>query len=427
MFKNSSILTYLRNGVAVLAIAFSLPALSVSAQTTSVSPSTASDSLANPLHGINILSCVEVFNWEKYVADQRNNITNSNPYDKQGCLRQENLAVNGTKNVTKDAQGNITSVNYSVSQTSVRANRYRDFNGNNNTTAKAALGDAPVLGIFPNGNFSAQALSTYNINGSVAQAATGSDRTQLGNIGSIYTAEELNRLYAPGTNRTGAPRIVFTGRDRLVNGSYDGGTCTAANGKMTPRSRLLVGTSDEVRANPSVFGDPSNPIVTCRWTYPDGRKTDMVIDQNMEIYQFVYVINYPTAQQCQTLFDIPPSQYEANCLQYFRDRLGKNLAGRADGSKFIYTLTYYGMFADSAFRCQTVAQTNCDEAPRWGPNGNWKNPDINGPRRNYSTTATEQELRAFYGAGYNNLSLQQLQNSYNGLVRSLDGYSVYVL
>ncbi len=462
-----------------------------------VTPTTAADSLITPTWGMNVRACLEVFNWETYEAEKAAGRTNSNPYDKKGCLTQKNLMTNsanpdtandpdGKGVITKDATGKITAVNYNVGPIRIKDGdknpatpvMYKDFENTDNAVAKTAFGDMPVMGIFPNAGLPAQSINTYDIDGKLVANGSNVDRSKLdapATLTSIYAESELAKIYNSGAARTGAPRLVFTGPDRLTPGktdSYDGGTCYPEGGKMKVRTKVLTGTPQEVDTTPESYGDPSNPIVSCQWRFPDGTKSPIVIDRNMEVRQFVFVINYPTQAQCTALWKIPANQFDY-CQKFFRDRIGKVLSGKDDGSKIVYTYTYYGMWSDASNICQTnstVKAADCSPAYRWNNNTNWADPDQTGPRSSFATTATETQLIGFYSdtrvartpliapafgctvdskegicgkkaidlptlkatftaeqtTAYNNY-IKQLKGQFDGYIRAYKGYSVYVI
>jgi hypothetical protein len=493
--------TIIKNLLTLSVLTMSVIGVNGYAQSATVTPTSAMDSLATPYHAIDVYTCVSTFDWDTYMSDSRKAVEklnaeiaagktnaqldfNSNPYIENGCIQQTAYSTNGNKVVTTDGNGLVNNVNYNIANYRITANKYGEFTGAGSADAKNILKDIDVLSI------RSQAYSTFDIDGKVVTASPSVDRTRLENLGSIYTNDELNRLYGNGTSRTGVPRMVNVGRDLIFDKKaynarftdnnpgndqytmaqfpcnaqtksedcfYDGGTCTANNGKMTSRRKLLTGTPDEVNAtaifaaNPNDY-QPDSPISNCAWDVANDKgegqtripncddkrrrigTTLMVLDCNMGITQFVSIINYPTQKQCTDYWNIIPSLYEQQCLTHFRNTIGKVLAGNASGTRFVYTHTSYGMWADSSFRCQTKEQTNCDFAPRWGANGNWKNPDVGGPRSNYSTTATEAQLRAFYNdycTDRNNApkrcsSVDSLRNRFNGYIRQYDGRSTYV-
>lgn len=385
--------------------------------TVNVTPESASDSLATPIYGVNVTACLEVFNWENFAADTRNGITNSNPYDSKGCVSQTNVTVNGTRSVVKNNIGQITDVNYTVGPTQIVKTKYKDFDGTsgpNSQVAKDAFGEMPLVGVFPNSGFNGQAIDTYTITGQLVTNGGNFNRGELAGLNTIYTDAELNLLYNPQTARTGAPRLISTGPDNYTGENYNGGTCRAEGGVMRVRTSVLDGTPDQTPLSEDQTGSVSTPITSCKLQFADGTDSETVIDQSMLVYQYVYVINYPTVQQCQQLFNIVPQNYQSVCLKFYKDRLGKVYAGNNDGSKVVYTYTFYSMFSDA----NTVPT-------RFGPDGGWKNPDINGPRKTYTSNATAAQLNAYYPRS--NLTEAQKRGAFEGYIRQADGYSIYVM
>ena len=466
-----------------------------------VTPTTAADSLITPTWGMNVKTCLEIFNWETYAAEKAAG-RSANPYDKKGCLTQKNLVTNsanpdsvndadGKAVITKNAAGKITAVNYNVGAIRIKdldnnpatPPMYKAFQNTDNAETKAAFGNMPVLGIFPNAGNAAQGLNTYEPNGTLATNGSNVDRSKLdvpATLRSIYSEAELARIYGSGSARTGAPRLIFTGPDKLNSNPslYDGGTCYPGTtrtdlGKMKVRTKILNGTAGETSVAPESFGDPANPIVACHWRFKDGTKSEIVLDRNLEVRQFVFVINYPNQAQCTAIWNIPADQY-AYCQKFFRDRYGKVLTGKGDGDKLVYTYTYYGMWSDASNICQTVGTTlvpDCSPSYRWNSNTNFVDPDLTGPRANFTTSATEAQLIEFYAENNRvfrvpalasafgcvatatpgicstkavdlpaikatftpaqttayNTYVAGLKSRYEGYVRSFKGYSVYVL
>ena len=150
------------------------------------------------------------------------------------------------------------------------------------------------------------------------------------------------------------------------------------------------------------------------------------------------------------------------------------MTGKGDGDKLVYTYTYYGMWSDASNICQTVGTTlvpDCSPSYRWNSNTNFVDPDLTGPRANFTTSATEAQLIEFYAENNRvfrvpalasafgcvatatpgicstkavdlpaikatftpaqttayNTYVAGLKSRYEGYVRSFKGYSVYVL
>lgn len=394
---------------------------------TTVTPASAADSLATPYYGVDLTVCVQEFDWVDYIAKKKAGQANVNGYKPVGCLRQENFSSNGKRIINKNASGKIVSVNYTNEQTAPKT-KYREFNtasGNAVDKAKAVVGELPVLGIFDNAGQKGQATGTFQYDGTVDKSVISVDRTKIESLNNIYTDSELSKLYGANTQRTGAPRIVFTGPDKLtkINNQdyYAGGTCSVnpTTGKMEVRREILKGTSDETEVGPGwdeYYPDPSNPIVGCRWHYPDGTKSEIVLDQNMQIYQFLFVMKYPTAAQCKEFFNIPESQYENRCLQHYRNTYNP-LTGKNTGNQVVHTYTYYGMWSDS----NTYPY-------RWGVDGGWKNPDINSPRKTYSANISADDLKKYYGkTEFDKFGEATLRGRFNGFVRGHDGFATYAM
>jgi hypothetical protein len=438
----------------IFCLGFTLLTVNANAAAT-VSPTTAMDSLATPYFMVNVKACVELFDWAKFVSDKRAGIEQTSPFIKKGCLRQENFASNGSKNITKDANDNVVSVNYDLRPAmTVNVPFYKDFNGTTNTEAKQILGNMPVLGITNNQNTLSQYVDAVDANGQV-YTKPACDRIQpqvLNTTPCIWSGEELNQIFGPQTVRTGAPRIIDTGVDEVVkreDGSliHTGGPCYTQNGKMVVRSKIDVGGPRERDASKVYTEIPNQSILeNCRFKLANGQnftsmavncgveplrgntaKTYIAIDQGMCANQFIFVIQMPTAQECQTLWDIAPIDYEEKCKSFWQKRFQGlfNQAPAKTGDKFVITRTYYGMYADSSFKCQVKGQTNCSTSYRFSNNGEWRNPDIGGPRANFQTQASREQLLQKLGEGYENYTLEQLRVEYNGMMRSMDGASTY--
>jgi hypothetical protein len=448
-------------GTMIIVLGLGVTNVTIPALAQVTTPESAKTSLANPVHGIDMSACVRVFDWDTYVKDYvaYNDYIKANPtstakfssapfIDKQ-CVKQNSFATNGTITLNRaapsgyDTLGKITKADYTVNPlTVIKTPTYQEFNtakGTPANTAKATLGNLPVLGQTALGGFEAQSLNAIDLNNNIIKGQN-NDRIQLQNHLNVYNAAELATMYGTGTVRTGAPRWVYTGRDgvlKTVDGTvckttvegcyYEGAKCTAVNGQMAIRTKLTL--PDGVVDAPDDF-DKSNPLSECRI---DSGKELFDVDKNFEVLQFIYIFNLPTDANCKGLNSkITFTQ----CTDFYKKRFNfQNASPVASPTKRILTYTYYGFFADASFRCQTAAAADCDDSvQRFGPKGGftykgvntgWKNTDLNGPRQTFSTKATEAELRTYYGDKTS--SYQQLQERYNGSVRNLDGYGVYTL
>lgn len=412
--------------------------------TPTVNPASAIDSATNPIFAADLTSCLEIFNWSKYLADLAKGITNSNPYDKQDCVRQNNIAFNGTRTVTKNGSGQVTAVNYNVGARQFSKTAYKDFEvGQANT--RTAFGNLPVLGIFPNGSYSAQALNSYDIDGTTKATVANNDRSDKAGLSSIFLNSELSQIYSTGGDRNGMPRIPYTGADRFENDTWLGGFCKAEGGKL--KMKNIVDGQGNVFTPADYDENVNSPITTCRW--PDSQATrtsnpvlfdpeGVVKDQNLAVYQYVYKIPYPKDKaECDTLFPKAFSDY-TKCLDWFQTRYSLPLTGSKTGNALYYTYTYYGTFDD--------------KYTQWV---GWVNPDINKARNTFSTSATLEQLRKYYqdpenilrqlfgdttstyGAlvtKMNNASQSVkdqyravLKDQFEGYIRNADGYSIYAI
>jgi hypothetical protein len=421
-------MSYILNTIKKLTLAFAVVVvagtsltLPAQAQTVTppvtVTPASAADSSSTPIYGIAMTSCLEIFNWQQYMTDVRAGITNSNPYDKQGCVRDAVVATNGTRTVTKNPQGQVTAVNYNITTPSVLKSQYNQFTIGQATT-KAAFGNLPVLGVFPNGNLAAQALNTYEITGTIKQSIPPSNRSVKNGLPSIFPEAKLAQIYTTGGDRNGVPRSPYTGPSSFgSNGNWLGGFCLVRGGKLVTRSQ----GNDRIPFNgafftPADYGkNNETPITTCSWpNTPEAVNAGLfdpegvVKDNILEVYQFVYKIPYPTSyEQCTALFPGAFANFEA-CITWFRNRYSKPLTGAAIGSNLYYSYTYYGAWNDIY--------------TGWI---GWENPDINKVRAGFTTTATEAQLREFYGD--NTTSAALLKERYEAFIRGADGYSVYAI
>ena len=412
--------------------------------TPTVNPASAIDSSSNPIFAADLTSCFEIFNWPKYLDDQSRGITNSNPYDKQDCVRQNNVAFNGTRAVTKNGTGQVTAVNYTLGARQIARTLYKDF-AIGQAATKTAFGNLPVLGIFPNGSYTAQALNSYDIDGTVKATVTNTDRTDKAGLSSIFLGSELSQIYSTGGDRNGMPRIPYTGRDVFSGGSWLGGFCKVEGGKL--RMKNILDGAGNIFTPADYNENVNSPITTCRWPDTSATRTStpvlfdpegVVKDQNLAIYQYVYKIPYPANKaECDAWFPRAFSDY-ARCLDWFQTRYSLPLTGSKSGNALYYTYTYYGTFDDR--------YTN------WV---GWVNPDINKVRASFTTSATLAQLRAYYQDPENilrqlfndttgsysslvtrmNTASTAVQNQYRailkdqfeGYIRNADGYSVYTM
>lgn len=431
--------------VLVLALTF-VSGTEVSAQVKpapTVIPQAAMDSAANPIFALDMTACLEVFNWRKYIDDLNAGITNSNPYDSKDCVRQENLARNGTRTVTRDASGNVTEVRYNVGNTQITRNRYADFTIGQAST-KQEFGNLPVLGVFPNSGLPAQALNAFDVDGTARGTTPTVDRSQLANLGSTFTADQLNQIYSTGTARTGMPRIPYTGPNGFSGQVWTGGFCTTQNGRLVTKT-IGPDSAGNTWTVADYGENPASPITTCRW--PDSQETrtstpvlfdpeGLVKDQNLAVYQFIYKIPFPSsAQECNSLFPNVFSNYD-QCIGWFRERYSRALTGQATGNAIYYTYTFYGSFDD-----------------RYTQWVGWHNPDINKVRANFTSQATLAQLRTYFqdpedvlrslfndqtstraalitrmnnsSQAIQNQYLAVLKERYESYIRGSDGYSIY--
>ncbi|MEI6728297.1 MAG: hypothetical protein WCK98_01515 [bacterium] len=363
----------------------------------SVTPAAAADSASNPIFGLDMTACLEVFDWAKKMADLNRGIAESNPYIKKDCVSQKNIASNGTRTVTKNESGQPTAVNYTVGATTVRKSLYNQFDVGSSAT-KTELGNLPVLGVFPGSNITAQALNSYDIDGTLKTTVANANRADLASLGSIYTPAQINSIYKTGGARTGMPRIPFTGDEKFLTEAgtgdpiYQGGYCKTVGGKITIRNVWAgpneAGQQLSYPINIADYGySPNSPIATCNWpnetVFQNAKLTDpdgLVKEQNLDVYQYIYKIPYPKdIGECNSLFPNVFGTY-ANCLSWFQNRYSLPFTGAATGNALYFTYTYYGVWDD--------IYTN------WI---GYTNPDINKARSTFTSNATLAQLRNYYG------------------------------
>lgn len=313
---------FFTNGILAIATIPSLDTPAFDIPTTSTTTSTDTSVVTIPLEstafGINMTSCFYTFDWEAYIENLNNNRTSA-PYIEKGCIRQENVAINGEPQVRF----------------------YRDFEGGS-SQARTALGNTPVLGLFENEGFTAQGI----VNREIQQINSGFenvDRTPLSALTTIFSQDELRELFPTTTGEftTGLPRLISTGRDEIitVDGEevYAGGFCKIEGGRISVRTehngqRLSNAffTQNEI--------DRNDPTTACALS-----GEDRVVDQNLEVYQFLYEIPYPNAEQCLAWFDVD----EETCKTHYRTTLGRDLAGNTnleEGDKIISVYNFYSIF-----------------------------------------------------------------------------------
>ena len=372
-------------------------------------------SSSTPIFGIDLTSCLSVFNWQDFTDDLRAG-RNSSPFDDKGCVTQKDVTTNGTRTLS----GN--NATYNVGNSAVKVAKYKDFAIGTPAT-KTVFGEMPVLGIFPNGANTAQNISTFNLNASVKTAGTTNDRSQVANLPTIFSSKILSEIYSTGGAKTGTPRIPFSGENVFVKGTngeptFMGGWCKVENGKISVRTKFegtYEGKPFTQNVNPADYGiDVNNPAKACAWS--DAYKTEpkdyplwdngFTKDTNLQAYQFVYTVPFAkTLAECNSWFPGAFKDYDT-CLNWFRTKYGTLLAGnKTTGTSLNYVLTYYGAFDDkyTGFR-------------------GWTNPDIAGPRVNYEINSTLEEIVAF--GGHDEKSIRQAFNdtttSYSTLVGRLE-------
>jgi hypothetical protein len=438
MFKKPTF-NFLGSLVMTAGMIFSVAVPAYAAPT--VTPASAIDSSTNPIYALDQTSCLEVFNWSKYLADVNNGITNSNPYDQKDCVVQNNIAYNGTRTITKDNSAKPTNITYNVGARQFAKTKYADF-AIGQASTKTAFGNLEVLGVFPNGSRNAQALNAYDVDGTQRGSVAPVDRSVKEGLSSTFTTAQLNTLYSTGGTREGMPRICYTGPDIFQNDLWIGGFCKVEGGKF--KAKVIGPDKNGDTWTVSDYGeDPNSMITTGRWPQnsdtvakglydPEG----VVKDQNLGVYQFVYKIPFPKDKaECDSWFPKAFSEYE-KCLSWFQERYSLPLAGTKSGNAVCYTYTYYGAFDDKY--TQFVG---------------WNNPDIGKARSTFTSSATLDQLRKYYqdpedilrslfgdttssyGALRNKMDTSSdtiknqykdaLKQKFEGYIRNADGYSVY--
>ena len=303
--------------------------------------------------GLNLTACRFSFDWDTYFSELEAGTTDANPYLEQGCVAGQNVEFG-----EGDAYAALD-----IGQAST----------------KAAFGEDPILGIYANQNYPAQSLNTYTEDGTTLVAIETAERNQASALPSIFSEQELQTIYSTGGERTAMPRIFSTGPDEYrteTDGQrvYRGGRCAVENGELFVRTERAGETF-----NPSLYGiDVEEPLEACARSV-NGERLDEVEEQNLQVYQFVYEFAYPSAEQCQTYFEVDGE----TCATFFQNRYGRDLAGTiSEHDRILSVYTYYGTFDD--------------QYSQWV---GWVNPDLNGPRAD-----SEDEF-----------------------IQAYDGYSVYAL
>ncbi len=385
-----------------LALAFvSLLGFSIPSYAATTIPSQSQD------FSMSMIACMEVFNFGQKVADLAAGNSNTKPYDKKGCVSQDKLFVNGA------AQKN----NY--------CNFDTIYTNTGNTKQDFCSLNLPLMGV------TNQNVSTYNEDASVKQAVASVNRAENVKLDKIFTDEYKCRIYPSyGSNclqGQGVPRWFSTGVDKLIDlgnnkYTYLGGNCDIQNGQISVRSSL----NGLDTYKPSDYGiDVNNPSKECKF-----QNNATVEERSIHAFQYIYVIKYPTRDECKTWFGFNDSNVD-QCMSFFRTKYGGQLAGNnnANTNMFIHTHTFYASW-DDGYRSTACVYRATVNGVRVGDlyerngskmvrNGNpvecslgandgdykiisfnfldWENPDIGGPRA----------------------------NDPNGVVRTYDGYSTY--
>ncbi len=270
--------------------------------------------VASPTFGIDMTTCGAEFDWEKFIQNNKNGIEGSTPYIQQDCVVQKGVIVDET----------------------IKVSRYADFTVGSAAT-KAWFGDMPVVGVFPNQGYTAQGIVDKNIQ-QINTNFNNVDRSKISSLTNIFTQNHLNEIFSTtnGQFSTGMPRIYSTGTDTFIGGLYQGGWCKVENGQLKVRTDWAGKPVD-----PSLYGrDISAPLTSCA-----RQGESQVEDRNLQVYQFLWTIPYPTAAQCQQWWGVDAD----TCNVFYQNSLGRNLAGdtsMTNGSKLVYTFTFYGSYDD---------------------------------------------------------------------------------
>jgi len=296
-----------------------LPTLPSNFQTTA---STAS--VESPTFGLDLTACRAEFDWEQYIQDSQNGIQNSAPYNDQDCVVQTGI----------------------VQDQQIQQRYYKDF-AIGSAETKAAFGNDPVIGIFPNTGADGNTYTAQGIQDKTEQQINSNfdnvDRSKLASLTNVFTQQDLNEIYSTtgGQYTTGIPRIYSTGPDQYTTNAqnqqvYQGGWCYVENGEIKVRTER-----QGVAFNPGLYGrDVSTPETSCA---RNGQ--DRVEDRNLQVYQFVFEIPYPTADQCNEWWGVDAE----TCNTFYQNALGRQLAGDTAmdyGDRLVYAYTFYGSFDD---------------------------------------------------------------------------------
>ncbi|MEM1312408.1 MAG: hypothetical protein AAGF07_03005 [Patescibacteria group bacterium] len=326
----------------------------------------------SPDFKIDLTACLEIYNFATKVADIANGLTTTKPYDDKGCVRQPDLFVNGVQQKS----------NYCDFEIAVDSNK--------NPRQDFCNLDMPVVGI------QSQNLNVYNVDGTIKTSEASVDRSSDRDLNDIFTDNYKCRIYkslgSNCLNGEGIPRWFSTGEDKLLTNTdgslkYLGGRCSIENGNISVRTSINgLDTYDPADYNIDV----NDPINAC--AFPG---SNTVQDRSLRAYQFVYVVKYPTTDECKTLFGYVDANV-SECLTFFRDKYGKALTGNgsADSSMFVHTHTFYASWDDGAASAATADGSKIISFNFLG----WENPDV----------------------------FRARANATDAISRSYDGYSTYV-
>lgn len=481
---------FLPLAVLTLAFGFSTPqVLAAVPPTPTVTPASAIDSLATPYFALDVKACVDVLDWKAYFASTT---ANYNPFVAKGCMSDINIVNNGSRTVTKNTSNQVTSVAYNTTATTLRKAKYSDFTLGDQT-ALTNFGNIPVMGI------RAQGLNAFDIDGSIKTSVANSDRGNFSSLSSIFSATQINQLFVNSTSKTGLERMINTGPEIFNTTTnpitYQGGFCKTANDKIALRTTFSGvdqnNTPLSYPLNPSDYNlNASSPITSCGFgpayattntnvkvCNPDdfgslpgvvkGTCTNVAVtsnpkfefyvnqqcnngcivnyydpdgvvrDQKLWVYQTIYKVPFAQNQaQCDDWFPGVFSNNYASCIDWFRTRIALPLTGQNAGDNLCYAETYYG---------------SLNSNKQWV---GWSNPDTFKARKTFTSSATLEQLRNYYGddigflkqlfgdatsspaviVGKLGTATQAQKDAYRGYlkaqfeayVRGADGYSTYL-